>query len=42
LTTEELARVAGVSVRTLFAGFRDFRQKWHVYAPFRAIMASVP
>jgi AraC-like DNA-binding protein len=25
LTTEELARVAGVSVRTLFAGFRDFR-----------------
>jgi AraC-like DNA-binding protein len=26
LTIEKLARIAGVSVRTLFSGFRDFRQ----------------
>jgi AraC-like DNA-binding protein len=26
LTVEKLARIAGVSVRTLFSGFRDFRQ----------------
>ena len=26
LTIEKLARIAGVSTRTLFSGFRDFRQ----------------